>query len=134
MQKQRMNRRDMLIILLLVLATASVVGYRQWVRSQRPTGPLDLGGLPGVVVISQEDCLACLAQQRLINDMAPQYEGRAKLVVLNLHEHIELARQLEVQFVPTILFLNADGDIVETYAGYVEEEDLAAKLDALIES
>ena len=53
-------------------------------------------------------------------------------VILPRKAILELARQLNVQGVPTLFFVGADGQIADTSVGLVSADMLRAKLESLL--
>lgn len=131
MKRGPLTRRDLVILGLLLAAVLGVTGYRYWQSRQRSAAPLDLGGLPGIVALSSTGCPACTEQKRVFDELAPQYEGRAKFVRLDVYEYIELARQHNVQYVPTLLFIDQSGEVVQTKVGFTPADELTAWLESV---
>ncbi|MDP2873375.1 MAG: thioredoxin family protein [Bacillota bacterium] len=128
---RRFTRRDLVIIALLLLCAVGIAGYRYWQRSMQAANPLNLGGLPGVVVFSSSDCAPCIAQKEILEALAPRYQGRAKLVRADVYQHLELALGLGVQSIPTLFFIDADGNIVAGWAGLMPAEEIMAQLESM---
>lgn len=126
------RKRNLAILLLLGLAAAAAVGVRYWQRSRAPRNPLDFGGLPGVIVFSSSTCAPCILQQQVIEEVAPRFAGRARLVRLDVYEHIELAMQFGVQYIPTLVFFSRDGRAAEVLPGLMDAETLETRLQALV--
>jgi thioredoxin 1 len=127
-----LRKRDLAILLLLVLAVISVVAYRYWQRSRAPRNPLDFGGLPGVIVFSSSTCAPCITQKEILDELAPRYEDRARLVRLDVYEYLELARQFRVEYIPTLVFFDRDGRAVEIRAGLMDAATLEGRLQRLL--
>lgn len=70
----------------------------------------------------------------LVEGLEKQYEGKVEFRRLNVEKDqagVELANKLGVQYVPTFLFVNADGVIAQQVVGEQTKEQLTAALDSL---
>jgi thioredoxin 1 len=67
----------------------------------------------------------------ILENLAPKYNGRAKICKLNIDEHSDLARQYKVMSIPTLLFIK-DGETVERVSGSLPQNILEEKLNKLI--
>lgn len=78
-------------------------------------------------------CGPCRQIAPMIESIADEYQGRAKVVKIDLDQNRELAQQLQVQAVPTLLFYK-DGEIADRVVGASEPKSgLTGRLDSLIE-
>lgn len=70
----------------------------------------------------------------VVDGLQPQYEGQVEFRIINVEtdpEGAALMQQFRAQYVPTFVFLSADGEVVDQVIGEVEEDVLKEKLDAL---
>lgn len=70
----------------------------------------------------------------VVDRLTEEYEGTVEIRALNVEEDAaaaELASSYRVQYVPTFVFVNADGTTAETLVGELEESALRDALDAL---
>ena len=70
----------------------------------------------------------------VVDRLTEEYEGTVEIRALNVEEDAaaaELASSYRVQYVPTFVFVNADGTTSETLVGELEESALRDALDAL---
>ena len=70
----------------------------------------------------------------VVDRLTDEYEGTVEIRALNVEEDAaaaELASSFRVQYVPTFVFVNADGSTAETLVGEVAESTLKEALDAL---
>jgi thioredoxin 1 len=76
-------------------------------------------------------CGPCRMVAPILESLATQYKGRAKIVKINVDEHQSVAAKLGVRSIPT-LALYHNGTLVETAVGLKTKEVLAAMLDKLL--
>ena len=63
----------------------------------------------------------------VIDEIAKEYEGKAKICRVNVDEEMELAQQYRVMSVPTVLVFK-NGQVSGTSIGYVGKEKLTEML------
>lgn len=75
-------------------------------------------------------CGPCRMIGPMIEDLAHQFAGRAKVGKLNIDDYDHLATQYGIQAVPTLLFFK-DGRVVDQVVGIAPLSVLVEKLTAL---
>ncbi|MBD1923654.1 thioredoxin [Microcoleus sp. FACHB-831] len=75
-------------------------------------------------------CGPCRIVNPLIEALAADFEGIAKVGKLNIDDYGQLALHYNVQAIPTLLFFK-DGQVVDRVVGVVTKEVLADKLNTL---
>ena len=76
-------------------------------------------------------CRPCKTIAPIIEELAKEYTGRAKVVKLNVEESPEIASRYKIIGVPTIMFLK-NGNVMERIVGAVPKEQLKSKLESLL--
>jgi thioredoxin 1 len=74
-------------------------------------------------------CGPCRAIAPALDELAGEYDGRAKVVKVNVDENPELAGRYNVQAIPTLLVF-VKGQVVEQTRGAAPKPVLAKLLDA----
>lgn len=77
-----------------------------------------------------EWCGPCRAIAPTIEELADEFEGRAKIGKVDVDENPQTAMQYNVRSIPTLLFFK-DGDVVEQMVGAASKKALAQKLEQL---
>jgi thioredoxin 1 len=75
-------------------------------------------------------CGPCRIIAPIIEELAADYDGRAKIAKLDVDHNPRIAMTYGVRSIPTLLFFK-DGRVVEQLVGTAPKRVLAAKLDAL---
>ena len=75
-------------------------------------------------------CGPCQAIAPLIEEVAADFQGRAKVGKLDVDDNSNLAMQYSVRGIPTLLFFK-DGEVVDQLVGVVSKQEIIDKLNAL---
>lgn len=76
-------------------------------------------------------CSPCKMVAPVVEELAKEYEGKAKFFKLNTDENPEIASRYNIRGIPTLMFFK-NGGIVEQIVGVVPKAQLKAKLDSLL--
>ncbi len=76
-------------------------------------------------------CGPCRMLAPAIDELAVEFENKAKICKVNTEEQEQLTAQYQVRSIPTILFMK-DGEIVDQIIGATTKTILADKLNALL--
>jgi thioredoxin 1 len=75
-------------------------------------------------------CGPCRQLAPTIEELAEDFDGRAKIGKLDVDENQQTAMNYNVRSIPTLLFIK-DGEVAEQHVGTASKGDLAKKLEAL---
>ncbi len=75
-------------------------------------------------------CGPCRMVAPVVEELADEYEGRAKVAKLDVDHNPKIAMEYGVRSIPTMLFFK-DGEVVDQLIGVVPKATLAEKLDRL---
>lgn len=76
-------------------------------------------------------CGPCRMLSPLIDELAVDFAGKARIGKLNADEHSYIAKQYNIYAIPTLLFFK-DGQLVDRVVGVAPKEVLADKLNNLL--
>lgn len=76
-------------------------------------------------------CGPCRIVAPMIEELAAEYEGKAKLAKMDVDHNSQVPMQFGVRSIPTLLFFK-DGQVVDQLIGAAPKKTLASKLDALV--
>jgi thioredoxin 1 len=76
-------------------------------------------------------CGPCKMLTPVIEELAGDFEGKAKICKVNTDEQQELAIKFGIRSIPTILFFK-DGEVVDQMVGASSKESFAEKLNGLL--
>lgn len=73
-------------------------------------------------------CGPCRAVAPIIDELAQEYEGKAKVAKVNVDEQGELAAKFRVMSIPTVIIFK-NGEIVEKVIGARSKDEFSKLLD-----
>lgn len=86
---------------------------------------------PVLVDFWAEWCAPCVALGPVIEELAGDYEGKAKVGKLNIDEAQEISVKYGIRSIPTVAIFKG-GEIVSMRVGLASKDDLSEKLDEAI--
>ena len=85
--------------------------------------------LPVMVDFWAEWCGPCKMIAPTVAELAKEYEGRAKVVKLDVDSNYKTSGAYDVRSIPTLLFFK-NGQVVDKIVGAVPKQKLKEKLDS----
>ena len=76
-------------------------------------------------------CGPCRMLSPVIEELANDFEGKAKICKVNTDEEGDLAAEYGVRSIPTLIFLK-DGEVVDTLIGAQSKLAISDKLNSLL--
>jgi thioredoxin 1 len=76
-------------------------------------------------------CGPCKLMNPIIDNLADEFDGRAKLAKINIDDCNELADQYHIMGVPTLLYFKA-GNLIDRTEGVMAQDAIAAKINDLL--
>ena len=76
-------------------------------------------------------CGPCQALGPVIEEIANEYEGKAKVGKVNVDEEREVAQKYMVMSIPTVLVMK-NGEVVNTLVGLRPKEDYLDAIDSVL--
>ena len=76
-------------------------------------------------------CGPCRMISPVIEELAEEFEGKAKICKVNTDEQQDLSMKFGVKSIPTIVFMK-DGEVVDTMIGAASKQAFADKINSLL--
>ena len=86
---------------------------------------------PVLVDFWAEWCQPCKMLAATIDDVADEYEGKAKIGKLDIDNNKEVAMKFNISAIPTVLIFK-DGQVAKQFVGLTRKEDIVEAMDALV--
>lgn len=87
--------------------------------------------IPVLVDFSATWCGPCQMMGPVLDQMSAEYEGKAKIVKVDIDESMDLAQKYQIMSVPNMIFFK-DGQPADAVVGAVPAEYLKEKLEKLL--
>ncbi len=78
-------------------------------------------------------CGPCRTVSPIIDELAKEYEGKAKMVKLNTDENADMTGRYQIMGIPTLMFFKG-GEVVDKLVGALSKARYKEKIDALLVS
>lgn len=79
-----------------------------------------------------EWCGPCKMMSPIIDELAKEYAGKAKIGKVNVDEEYDLAEQFGVSSIPTLVIIK-DGNEVKRFVGLTQKAVLVSALDSFLQ-
>ena len=76
-------------------------------------------------------CGPCKMVAPVVEELAGDYDGKLKVVKVNVDDNPGLSVKYQVRGIPTLLIFN-EGEVAQQVVGYVPKAALAEKVDAVL--
>lgn len=76
-------------------------------------------------------CGPCKSMGPIVDEVAEEYEGKAKVFKMNVDENTEVPGKHNVMSIPTFIIFKG-GEVVQTFVGAKSKEDVKKELDAVL--
>ena len=93
---------------------------------------LELGEQATLVQFSSAFCAPCRATHRILSDIAGMLDG-VRHVEIDAESHLDLVRRLDIRRTPTVLVLDAEGDLVTRASGQPRKADVIAAVGKAVD-
>ena len=88
-------------------------------------------GMPVLVDFWAPWCGPCKIMAPILEEIAAEYAGKAKICKVNTDDARDSAMEFAVSSIPTIILLK-DGQVQKKWVGLTSKKDLAAAIDELL--
>ena len=93
--------------------------------------PAKASQLPAVIDLGRGKCIPCKQMKPILDELAKEYEGRARVEIIDIGDRPDQADEYGVEVIPTQIFINAQGEEVFRHKGFMPKQDIVAQLQAM---
>jgi len=83
---------------------------------------------PVLVDFGANKCIPCRQIRPILREIAKEYNGKAHVLIIDVFELRELAREHRIQLIPTLVFFNRSGKEVFRRSGTWDKNSMIQKL------
>jgi thioredoxin 1 len=98
----------------LPLASASAEEFKAALQNNHPT----------VADFGSSSCVPCIQLRPVLRGLKDTHGDRINVLVMEVSDNRDLARQYKVRLVPTLIFFDAKGKEVHRSVGYMDREEI----------
>ncbi|MCM1291882.1 MAG: thioredoxin family protein [Prevotella sp.] len=89
-------------------------------------------GKPMVIDFSASWCPPCQQLKPIYAKLTNEFKDQITMITVDVDENPEMAAQFNVKAIPTIIFFDKNGKIIDTNSGFIPENELRNKLNSLL--
>ncbi|MCB9357857.1 MAG: thioredoxin fold domain-containing protein [Calditrichaeota bacterium] len=86
--------------------------------------------LPVMLDLWSPTCMPCKVLGGMLRELAPEYDGKVKIMKLDVSQNMQTAMRFRIRGVPTVLFFKK-GKMVDQLVGLAPMDTLRERLDRL---
>lgn len=91
-------------------------------------------GKPVYILFHSLTCEPCVEISTVADQVIPGYEGKVSFVnaITDSPSGQQLSSRFAFQYIPTSIFIAADGTVIDSFTGVLSADEMKARLDALV--
>ncbi|GMB00989.1 thioredoxin domain-containing protein [Pelosinus sp. IPA-1] len=120
-----------------IKAKTTIIKNEDWLKEQRrksadnPFTKAVNNGRPTVLDLGSNSCVPCKMMKPILDELDQEYRNKANVLVLEIGDYRDLARQYKVRVMPTQIFFDKSGNEYWRHEGFLAKEEIQAKLKEL---
>ncbi|MGN0018814.1 MAG: thioredoxin family protein [Candidatus Gastranaerophilaceae bacterium] len=124
------------LVIILAIFIIPIIAYAVLSKSHTVSAAKVVSGQPQVIKFSSKLCIDCKKLKKEFDIVAPKYRDRISILEYDVQENskeIQSAiNQHNVSLVPTVIYINKNGKVVNRTEGYVSQSDLEKCFNELL--
>ena len=97
-----------------------------------PLGEALSSGKPTLAEFGWRTCTPCKMMKPILEELAIEYEDKLNVVIVEVYEHMDLAREYQIMAIPTQIFFDSGGKEVTRHMGFWPKEEIIAQLNKMV--
>jgi thioredoxin 1 len=114
---------------LFCLVVGFLVVWQPMPTQAQGAGPAK--GKPAVYDFGAKYCVPCKEMQKIVAELKPQYGDKVEFRMLYTDEEMPLFEKYKIVAIPTQVFFDASGKVVDQHIGALPKEEVLKKLKEL---
>ncbi len=94
-------------------------------QSKKPNP--DKAALPKLIDLGAAKCIPCKMMAPILEELKKEYEGRLKVVFIDVWKEPEAGKPYGIRVIPTQIFFDASGKELYRHVGFLSKEDILNK-------
>lgn len=118
----------------LVLGTGIALALALSAHAELPSAPDAAirqalkSGKPTIIDLGARTCIPCKKMAPILESLAKEYQGKASVLFIDVHEDKAAAERFRVQMIPTQIFFNGRGQEVKRHIGFLDKPGIIKEL------
>ncbi len=118
----------------IVKGTATAVNESEMITNSDSTAKkilqefIELDGKPILVDLGSTSCIPCIEMESILKDLQKNYSLYFHTLFIDVKKDPEISRSLGVQFIPTQIFFDGEGNEKYRHVGFFSKEDILSVL------
>lgn len=83
-----------------------------------------VSGKPTVIDLGARTCIPCKKMAPILESLSKEYQGKASVLFIDVHENKAAAEKFRIQMIPTQIFFNAQGKEVKRHIGFLDRTEI----------
>ncbi len=100
--------------------------------AQASTGQIPVPNTVTMLDLGAKSCIPCKMMAPILEKLSSDYEGKAAIRFIDVRENPDAKKQYGIQAIPTQIFYDKTGQERERHTGFLDEESIREKIDALM--
>ena len=84
-----------------------------------------------MIDLGADYCIPCKMMAPILKKIKQQYQDKADIVFIDIHENKAQAERFGVRVIPTQIFYNTEKKEIYRHEGYMSETDIKTQLKAM---
>ena len=97
-------------------------------QSEADFGRALTGGKPLVVDFGSNTCIPCRQLRPVLQTIRQSYAGKLEVLVIDIQKNEKLAREYQIQVIPTVIFFDRSGKEVFRHQGFMSEDRIKEQI------
>jgi thioredoxin 1 len=85
-----------------------------------------------LVDLGATSCIPCQMMAPILDELEIEYQGRAKVIFIDVHEKSDMAQPFAIMAIPTQVVYNRHGKEVFRHVGFLAKKSLVEQLDKVL--